>query len=102
MSTYQELLAQRDELNERIANEYARLRLDAILTAQGLRDAYELTEADIFSPDKVPPAQRQLGKVPPKYRHPETGATWTGRGKEPTWIRGKDRAPYEIKEAATH
>jgi DNA-binding protein H-NS len=24
--------------------------------------------------------------VPVKYKHPETGATWTGRGKPPRWI----------------
>ena len=24
--------------------------------------------------------------VPPKYRHPESGASWTGRGKPPVWI----------------
>jgi DNA-binding protein H-NS len=24
--------------------------------------------------------------VPAKYRHPETGQTWTGRGKTPRWI----------------
>jgi DNA-binding protein H-NS len=28
--------------------------------------------------------------VPPKYRHPETGATWTGRGKPPRWITGAE------------
>jgi DNA-binding protein H-NS len=27
----------------------------------------------------------------PKYRDPATGATWTGRGKPPNWINGKDR-----------
>lgn len=102
MSTYQELLKQREALDEKIDAEYARLRLDAILTVQGLRDAYELTEADIFAPSKAVPAQRQLGKVAPKYRDPSTGNTWTGRGKEPAWIRGKDRAPFAIKEAATH
>lgn len=26
------------------------------------------------------------GPVPPKYRHPDTGETWTGRGKAPRWI----------------
>lgn len=26
-------------------------------------------------------------KVPPKYRNPQTGQTWTGRGKMPTWVR---------------
>ncbi|HUH40224.1 MAG TPA: H-NS histone family protein [Castellaniella sp.] len=24
--------------------------------------------------------------IPPKYRHPQTQATWTGRGKAPRWI----------------
>ena len=26
------------------------------------------------------------GPVPAKYRHPESGQTWTGRGKAPRWI----------------
>lgn len=26
-------------------------------------------------------------KVAPKYAHPETGQTWTGRGKQPKWFR---------------
>lgn len=24
--------------------------------------------------------------IPPKYRHPETKAEWTGRGKPPRWV----------------
>ena len=31
-----------------------------------------------------------------KYRDPATGATWTGRGREPKWIEGKDRAGYLV------
>ncbi|WP_175948295.1 H-NS family nucleoid-associated regulatory protein [Burkholderia pyrrocinia] len=34
---------------------------------------------------------------PPKYRNPATGATWSGRGREPNWILGKDRSAYEIE-----
>lgn len=30
--------------------------------------------------------------VPPKYRHPDTGDTWTGRGKPPRWIADAERA----------
>lgn len=26
-------------------------------------------------------------KVEPKYRHPETGETWSGRGVHPVWMR---------------
>ena len=25
--------------------------------------------------------------VPPKYQHPETGKTWSGRGMKPKWIK---------------
>lgn len=36
-------------------------------------------------------------KVAPKYRNPETGATWSGRGKAPLWIKDvEDRTPYLI------
>jgi DNA-binding protein H-NS len=36
------------------------------------------------------------GKVAPKYRDPATGETWTGRGKAPKWIEGKNRSSYAI------
>jgi len=36
-------------------------------------------------------------KVPPKYQHPKTGATWTGRGSAPAWIAdAKDRTKVLI------
>ena len=39
--------------------------------------------------------------VPPKYRHPDSGDTWTGRGKAPRWIteaetQGKSRDEFLI------
>ncbi len=30
--------------------------------------------------------------VPPKYRNPETGATWSGRGKAPRWVSDAEAA----------
>lgn len=41
--------------------------------------------------------------VPPKYRHPDTGETWTGRGKAPRWItnaltQGKTRDDFLINQ----
>jgi DNA-binding protein H-NS len=40
-------------------------------------------------------------KLAPKYRNPETGKTWSGRGKRPQWIQdalavGKSVADYAI------
>jgi DNA-binding protein H-NS len=40
--------------------------------------------------------------VAPKYRHPQSGATWTGRGKPPRWMAqaeagGESRESFLIK-----
>jgi DNA-binding protein H-NS len=35
--------------------------------------------------------------VVPKYRDPETGKTWSGRGNVPAWIAGKDRDAFLIE-----
>ena len=34
--------------------------------------------------------------VAPKYRDPESGSTWSGRGKPPKWIAGQDRDNFLI------
>ncbi|MER1968400.1 H-NS histone family protein [Castellaniella sp. GW247-6E4] len=41
--------------------------------------------------------------IAPKYRHPETQATWTGRGKAPRWItdaeaQGQSRDTFLIQQ----
>jgi DNA-binding protein H-NS len=37
------------------------------------------------------------GKLPPKYRDPKTGATWSGHARPPAWIKNvKDRSQYLI------
>ncbi|MCE9620634.1 MAG: H-NS histone family protein [Planctomycetes bacterium] len=41
--------------------------------------------------------------VKPKYRHPKSGATWSGRGKTPRWMaselkHGKKRESFLIKK----
>ncbi len=46
------------------------------------------------------PAKRT---VPAKYRHPDTGETWTGRGKAPRWLAaaqaaGKSRDDFLINK----
>lgn len=34
--------------------------------------------------------------IAPLYRDPETGATWSGRGTEPAWIKGRDRKAFKV------
>jgi DNA-binding protein H-NS len=40
--------------------------------------------------------KRRGSKAKPKYRDPMTGKTWSGRGKTPVWIRGKDPKQFLI------
>lgn len=51
-------------------------------------------------PDELAPAWEGTAEVPgttAKYRDPETGATWTGRGRAPSWMIGEDRSRFEVK-----
>ena len=41
---------------------------------------------------------RGSGKVPPKYRHPDTGKTWTGRGRKPKWVQEWMDSGRDIEE----
>jgi len=41
-----------------------------------------------------------VSKSPPKYRHTESGATWTGKGRKPEWIKSSTNPEqYLIPEA---
>lgn len=99
MSAYEDLLRQRQEIEQRIKEARKAEIADAVAEVRALIAKYDLTERDVF------PAGRRgrgrgrasAGKVPPKYRDPVSGKTWTGRGKAPRWIDGKDRTQFLIR-----
>ncbi|CAN7678906.1 MAG: H-NS histone family protein [Rhodoferax sp.] len=99
-STYSELLKQRSELDQKI--EEARMQeLDAALKQiRDLMDQYGITAQEILPTGARGPVRRERAKVEPKYRDPATGTTWSGRGKPPAWIAGKDREPFAIANKA--
>jgi DNA-binding protein H-NS len=75
----------------------------AALLAEFREKAAELglsLKALMSSPQSAPgrkPHRSKGEKVAPKYRSPETGDTWTGRGREPGWIKGKNRDDFALK-----
>lgn len=93
MTDYQTLLARKAELEAQIAQAQAERKAEGIAAARALIQEHGLTAADVF-PAQGKKAKGSVGV--PKYRDPATGATWTGRGKPPTWIVGKDRTTYQI------
>lgn len=94
MSSYKALLQQREQLEQQIQEARKAELSDAVAKVRALVTEYDLTQEDVF-PSGKQKATRQT--VAPKYRDPATGATWTGRGKAPKWIDGKDRGQFEIK-----
>ena len=48
---------------------------------------------------RTTPTGRQRKTAEPKYRNPETGETWAGRGRSPAWLEGKNREDYLINKA---
>lgn len=97
MSSYKELLKQRQELEQQIQEARKRELSDAVGKVRNLIAEYGLTADDVF------PSARGRGnasatgtKVAPKYRDPATGQTWTGRGKPPKWIQNQDREKFVI------
>ncbi|WP_322041509.1 H-NS histone family protein [Burkholderia diffusa] len=94
MSEYRELKAQADELMRR-AEEARQAELESVLLEVRTRVAeYELTPKQIFGRGT---AARRVSTTVPKYRDPNTGATWSGRGREPAWIKGKRRERFLLE-----
>lgn len=100
MSKYQTLLAEREALDRKIKE--ARQEEIATVLARIRQDCkdFSLTPQDIFGKGQGQAGASESKKVPPKYRNPATGDTWTGRGKAPAWIANLDRTQYLIEPAA--
>jgi DNA-binding protein H-NS len=93
-SDYQTLLQKKAELDEKINALLKHEKGDAIAKVQNLVQQYGLMREDLFPPQKSKSSKQSIGE--PKFRNPETGVTWTGRGKPPKWIEGKDRAAFAL------
>lgn len=97
MSSYKELVQQREALEKQIAEARHNETASAVAQVLSLIADFDLTQEDIFPSGKPRAVAKRPGaKVAPKYRNPQTGDTWTGRGKPPKWIQDKDRAVFAI------
>lgn len=98
MNSYKDLLKQKEALDLQIEEARQREIADALAKVRQMVAEYGLTAADVFGGGRRPTgARKSQGKVAPKYRDPATGKTWTGRGKAPVWIAGRDRDQFLIR-----
>jgi len=75
--------------------------LDAAIAAESeaiLADIREKVALYGFSEKDVFGRRRASGPVEAKYQNPESGETWSGRGRAPAWIKdAKNRDKFLIK-----
>lgn len=93
--TLKELLAERAQLDVQIAT----TRKDA--AKEALTNVLELVNEFGFTAQQVFPWKPVAKKVASKYLDEKTGATWSGRGKPPAWIVGKNREDFLIERPQT-
>ena len=97
MSQYSELKAQIAKLQAQadearrpeIADVIAMIREKIVEYCLSAQDLGFAAAAKRGRPPKKAP-------LPARYQDPKTGATWSGRGKPPKWIAGKNRERYLI------
>ena len=90
MSALQDLMAQRAELEKKIADVQREERADAVAQVKAMMAEFGLTSADIAG--RAPTARvagvaKPTGKVAAKYRNASTQETWSGRGLQPKWLK---------------
>lgn len=91
-----ELLATKAALEVEIAKAKKSEATVALRRVQELVNEFGFTSQQIFP--LLPRKEKEQGVA--KYRDHRTGATWTGRGKPPTWILDKNRDEFLIESSS--
>ncbi len=100
MSQYADLKAQIARLQAQ-ADEARRTEIDNVVADIRQKIAeYGLTAQDLgFAVAARRGRPPKKAPLPAKYQDPKSGNTWSGRGKPPKWIAGKNRERFLIGAA---
>lgn len=96
MTTYAEYLEQIAKLQSLAEAARKNEINDAIKQIKELMQLHGVTVDDLSSARSSKP-EKAKSTVAAQFKNPETGETWTGRGRAPRWLDGKDREQFRIK-----
>jgi DNA-binding protein H-NS len=97
MTTLNDLIAQREVLEQKITEMRKTETAGAIAKIHALIAEFGLTQKDVFSSASAGKATKAVkAKVAAKYRDPVSGKEWSGRGLAPKWLAGKDKKDFLI------
>ena len=98
MPNYQELLAQRDELNQRIDEARRTEVAEAIRRVKGIIQEYDLTAAQCGFGAGAASVKKTRTPVKAKYITPDKTVTWSGRGKCPNVFKALVDAGHRMED----
>ena len=102
MTAFNELLARKAELDKQIDSLGREQREPVIAEIKALMADHGLTLADLAG--KAPASARRSAargsKVAVKYRDPDSGATWGGRGPRPKWFKAAIQGGKRLEDLA--
>ncbi|WP_080485786.1 MULTISPECIES: H-NS family nucleoid-associated regulatory protein [Burkholderia cepacia complex] len=89
MTTLKELLTRREEIDAEIERIRDRERTGVIEEIRQRMIDYAITAAELTQASSEPESYGSRSRKPAriKYLNPSTGEKWSGRGREPAWIR---------------
>jgi DNA-binding protein H-NS len=96
MATYRQLTVQLEKLHKEVAVARDREIKQAIAEIREKIAEYAITAEELGFSSKSAKAKKK--PLPPKYRNPKTGETWSGRGRAPAWLNGKNRDRFLIAD----
>ncbi len=95
MASYKDLQSQIEKLQKQADQAREKEVASVVAQIRTMMNDYGIQPADLG----ISARRRRKSATPavPKFQNPQTGETWTGRGRAPKWIEGKDRTKFAIK-----
>lgn len=93
MATYAEIQAQIAELQTQAEKARKEELTSAIAQVKALMAQYGITMEDLQGITKK---TRKSSPVKAQYRDPVSGNEWSGRGRTPKWLEGKNRDDFAV------
>ena len=94
----EELQAEREKLDAEIKAKQDAQKASIIAQIKTVVDTYSIPVDELVEALGGLKSKRKGIKAKQKFRDPASGATWSGRGKEPAWIKGQNRDDFLIPE----
>ncbi|WDD90707.1 H-NS histone family protein (plasmid) [Burkholderia sp. FERM BP-3421] len=100
MTTYAILKAQLKALNDEAKAARQRELEQVLCDIRAAVERYAIAPEQIYGNHvRMRIRDGRRGPLQPKYRDPETGQTWCGRGRLPRWLVGRCREDFLVEQA---